>query len=302
MKYSSGAAFRRALEDRLRARSLKSGVPLIRLRKMVAFDRFLARLFLRQTNNWIVKGGFALQLRLGDRARTTKDIDLLALPQKQEIYPALRQASVLDLGDWFLFDVADSDFGDGTEHTLKDFGGARYQLQALLDGRTFEKFHIDIGVGDPLIDPVEQIKTPSMLAFAGLEPTLVPCYPITQQVAEKLHAYTRPYLSGQSTRVKDFVDILLLAGLGAFDGKSMFRAIETTFGVRQTHVLPPKLPSAPEEWSRPFRKMAKEVGLGYSSLVEANEAVEQFLNPLLSGKIMRTWDPGKWLWLPQRGI
>ena len=44
MKYESSAAFRRALEDRLRAQSITSGMPLVRLRKMVAFDRFLARL------------------------------------------------------------------------------------------------------------------------------------------------------------------------------------------------------------------------------------------------------------------
>lgn len=297
MKYSSGTAFRHASEDRLRARSLKSGVPLVRLRKMVAFDRFLARLFLRQTNKWIVKGGFALQLRLGDRARTTKDIDMLALPPKQEIYPALRQAGILDLGDWFLFDVANSGIGDSVEHTPRDFGGARYQLQALLDGRTFERFHIDIGVGDPLIDPVEHIKTPAMLAFVGLESTLVPCYPITQQIAEKLHAYTRPYLSGQSTRVKDFVDILLLAELGAFDGESMFRAIEATFSVRQTHAIPTKLPPSPKEWSRPFRRMADEVGLDYTSLGEANEAAGHFLNPLLSGEMVGTWDPSIWSWI-----
>ena len=48
MKYQSGGAFRRALEDRLRAQSLKSGVALVRLRKMVAFDRFVARLMLAQ--------------------------------------------------------------------------------------------------------------------------------------------------------------------------------------------------------------------------------------------------------------
>ena len=297
MKYGSGAAFRRALEDRFRARSLNSGVPLVRLRKMVAFDRFLARLFLRQTGKWIVKGGFALQLRLGDRARTTKDIDMLVLTQQQEIYPALRQAGYLDLGDWFSFDVADSDVGDGTEHTPKDFGGIRYRLQVLLDGRTFEKFHIDIGVGDLLIDPVEHLKTPAVLAFAGLEPTLVPCYSITQQIAEKLHAYSRPYVSGQSTRIKDFVDILLLAELGAIDGKSMFSAIETTFNIRKTHVTPTRLPPPPREWSRPIRRMADEVGSSYASLNEANEAIEQFLNPLLSGKKVGTWDPSMWSWI-----
>ena len=77
MKYTTGGAFRRALEERLRNKSLQSGVPLVRLRKMVAFDRFLARLLIHQPNLWVVKGGYALQLRLGNRARTTKDIDML---------------------------------------------------------------------------------------------------------------------------------------------------------------------------------------------------------------------------------
>jgi len=39
MKYESSAAFRRALEDRLRAQSITSGMPLVRLRKMVVFGR-----------------------------------------------------------------------------------------------------------------------------------------------------------------------------------------------------------------------------------------------------------------------
>jgi hypothetical protein len=79
MKYQSGGAFRRALEDRLRAQGLASGVALVRLRKMVAFDRFLARLMLSQPDAWVLKGGLALQLRLGERARTTKDVDVLWL-------------------------------------------------------------------------------------------------------------------------------------------------------------------------------------------------------------------------------
>ena len=41
--YQSGAAFRRALEDRLASQSAKTQMPLIRLRMLVVFDRFLAR-------------------------------------------------------------------------------------------------------------------------------------------------------------------------------------------------------------------------------------------------------------------
>jgi hypothetical protein len=63
MKYQTGGAFRRALEQRLYNQSLQTGVPLARLRKMVTFDRFLARLFRSQPDDWVVKGGLALQLR-----------------------------------------------------------------------------------------------------------------------------------------------------------------------------------------------------------------------------------------------
>ncbi len=66
MKYTSGAAFRQALETRLVHRS-RQGIPLVRLRKIVAFERFLARLVASDLQNWALKGGFALELRLGDK-------------------------------------------------------------------------------------------------------------------------------------------------------------------------------------------------------------------------------------------
>ena len=72
MKYSSAPAFRQALEDRLRSENFPQQLP--RLRKMIAFERFMARL----DDRWILKGGYALQLRT-EKARTTQDVDLLAL-------------------------------------------------------------------------------------------------------------------------------------------------------------------------------------------------------------------------------
>jgi hypothetical protein len=43
--YSTAFAFRRALEDRLSAASKAEGVDLQRMRRQVAFDRLLVRLF-----------------------------------------------------------------------------------------------------------------------------------------------------------------------------------------------------------------------------------------------------------------
>jgi len=107
--YKTAAAFRRALEERLRQQSLEGGQSLTRLRKLVSFDRFLARLAKKEPELWIVKGGFALQLRLGTRARTTKDIDVSATnrwtPEKTMAH--LRGVASLVLGDWFEFEVGE---------------------------------------------------------------------------------------------------------------------------------------------------------------------------------------------------
>ena len=46
-----------------------------RLRSEVAFDRLLARLFARDDAPWVLKGGYALELRMKE-ARATRDIDL----------------------------------------------------------------------------------------------------------------------------------------------------------------------------------------------------------------------------------
>lgn len=291
MIYKSGAAFRRALEDRLRVISLETGTPMVRLRKMIAFDRFLARLFSHGSEQWTVKGGFALQLRLGARARTTIDLDLLATGEVNEIFRLLREVGALDLEDWFSFEVMDT-----SQSITVDMGGLRYPINSLLDGRTFERFHIDVGTGDSLLAPIEYLKTQSLLTFAGIEPTNVPCYSIIQQIAEKYHAYTRPHVSGASSRVKDFIDILLMASMEELDNRTLGQVIRKTFETRKTHKLPMKVPLPAKEWARPFNRLAKDVGLDYESLQDAGYAFQKFLEPALVTDMQIVWDPTYWHW------
>jgi len=289
--YTSGSAFRRALEDRLRAHSMQTGTPLFRLRKLVTFDRFLARLIQSQPGSWIMKGGFAIQLRLVDKARTTKDIDLLTLVERSEVANLLNVAGNCDLKDWFRFEIEQND-----SLTPEQFGGYRFQVSSFLDDRSFEEFHVDIGIGDALIDPIDYLEVPDYLGFAGIQPTIVPCYPITQQIAEKVHAYTRPHSSGESSRVKDFVDILLLAEFGQIDPERLYYAIQTTFDVRKTHLLPREIPDPPAAWARPYQRITAEVSLRFQTLSEGNLAIKTFLNPILSRMRVYQWDPKLWFW------
>lgn len=105
MRYGDAAAFRQALEDRLRRRAAGVGVRVARDRKRVAFDRFLARPTAVAPERWLLKGGFALELRLVDRAGATKDIDLAWRDGHVDVLDVLLDAADHDAGDFFAFTV-----------------------------------------------------------------------------------------------------------------------------------------------------------------------------------------------------
>ncbi len=291
--YQSGAAFRRALENRLASQSAKTQMPLVRLRKLVVFDRFLARLVELAPAAWLLKGGLVLQLRLSQHARTTKDMDLLSLAARDEVPQILTRAALLDLQDWFSFAVRpDTAALPGPGH-----GGLRFFVTALVAGRTFESFHIDVGSGDPVIEPAEMLETPPFLAFAGIPPVKVPCYPLTQHLAEKVHAYVRPRATGESTRVKDLVDIILVAEHMTINGLALSTALRATFTAQGAGELPPGLPTPPLSWALTFRKLAEEVGLRCTTLAEADRTARRFLDPVLSGVAYGVWVPERQTWV-----
>lgn len=60
MKYTTASAFRGALEQRLATLANQTGVPLVRLRKLVVFDRLMARLRIVAPSGWFLKGAVAL--------------------------------------------------------------------------------------------------------------------------------------------------------------------------------------------------------------------------------------------------
>ena len=57
-------------------------------------------------------------------------------------------------------------------------GVSRFNIRAIFDGRLFESFHIDVGVGDSIVSPVDLLQSTDFLSFAGLKPVQIPCYPI----------------------------------------------------------------------------------------------------------------------------
>ena len=291
MKYSNGSTFRRALEDRLRNINIRQGIPLTRLRKIIAFDRFISRLLKDDPGNWVLKGGLALELRLGPRARTTKDMDILSFYKVKEIHGLLIKSGKIDLVDFFSFQV-----NKPISDSIETIGGVRFPVLSLLDGRIFEQFHVDVGVNDRLLEPPEYLYMPSWLDFANIKSTFVPCYSIAQQIAEKFHALTRPYASGETSRVKDLIDILLLAGIAPIASTRLRKMIISTFENRNTHPLPDRLPKISSLYSRAYTALATQVGLKLKNVDQANIALDKFLFPIIASSSRRTWNPKKWQW------
>lgn len=213
--------------------------------------------------DWALKGGYALELRF-ERARTTRDLDftIRAMDVNRAERPGvlldqLRAAAGVQLPDFFTFIVGE------VMSTLEQApdGGARFPIDARVDGRTFVAFHVDLGVGDQLLEPLEDLVGRDWLGFAGIAPGTARAVSVEQQWAEKLHAYTVPRAGAANSRVRDLFDLAFLLERRQLTPKRTREALRSTFERRETHSLPDGVPTPPADWKTPFAALADECGL-----------------------------------------
>ncbi len=289
------AAFRVALEDRLKKRAAARKIVLNRVRQRFVMERFLARVVAEFADAATLKGGLALELRL-DNARSTKDVDLRAVGSVDAVFTRLQRAASQDPGDWLEFaDTADPDHPEIAEAV---YDGRRFRVTPRL-GSVFygSPFGVDVAMGDPMYGAPEILAGEDFLDFVGIATMRVPAYPAATHIAEKLHAYTRPpTLPGrENSRVRDLPDLALLARTGVFIARDLRAALQTTFSFRKTHAVPAAVPPPPASWARPYAALADENALPWPDLDVLHGAVCRFLDPVLGGKDGR-WDPlrGDW--------
>jgi len=292
MRYRDATAFRQALEERLKTRAHGDGAQLARDRKRIAFDRLLARLHAVAPGRWLLKGGFALELRLAGRARATKDVDIDWQADEELLLETLIDAAAHDTGDYFTFTI------ERTGAPEDRLGGShRFRASASLAGRLFETFLLDVGFRCDEEVTADTLTTEALLAFAEIPPVEMLAVPLELQVAEKLHAYTRTYEGGRpSTRAKDLVDLALIAATSTLDAALLRAAINTAFTRRSTHPLPTILPQPPGDWATQYRRLAQEVGAP-TDLGAGHADASALLAPILSGEITNgAWSPEHQQW------
>jgi predicted nucleotidyltransferase component of viral defense system len=253
----------------------------MRLRKRVVFERAMVRLQQGALTPWILKGGFALELRLGNLARMTKDLDLTAdlgffgeaTPSPSKLSDRLREDLERENEDKFAFQVAEGGDEELPTQGVKSF---RFLVETRLDGRRFENIKIDVGVGDPLVPPVEEIKGSDFLSFAGIAVPLIRATSRAQHFAEKIHALTRPFDDRINTRVKDLADLMLFSRHGLPQTNDIKNAVTKIFENRKTHEIPSSIGIPPATWATSYSAMASQLNLKERTIESATARLNDY--------------------------
>jgi predicted nucleotidyltransferase component of viral defense system len=256
-RYRDAVGLRRALETRLKQRAEANGTDLGRLRRNVVFDRVAARLASAPGDPWILKGGAAMEFRLAQRARMTKDLDVVLktdLFAPEDVREVLIDCLAEDRdGDGFTFRVGP---GVALAADRAERPAWRLSVDAWLAGKQFGTVRLDIALRSAELAGTEKLRLPGTLSFADIPVGTIEAVDRRQHFAEKLHALTREYPDRANTRIKDLVDLVLLIETGLIADSTLTHTVRHVFTVRATHPYPGLIPDPPESWRRGYPAIA----------------------------------------------
>ncbi|WP_020391482.1 nucleotidyl transferase AbiEii/AbiGii toxin family protein [Kribbella catacumbae] len=297
---------RRSLGTKLANEAKSRGVAADPIRKQYIFTIFLSRIFQNHDAPWVLLGGNALLIRTGG-GRFTQDIDLARetpWTSPEDAMAELRQLSGQPHhDDPFEFDLysmttqreADP-YGYGTET-------AKVKTRALLGGREFETFSVDLTTRRHIDAPVDQVPLKPIIDHETLRDLpSVPTTPIEPHLADKICAlYERHGQDGEkaSTRYRDLADIVRIVAAIPFDAARLTAVLQREAGRRQM-TLPNKLRAPSQDWVVGFPRSAAgfaEYSRDYWDLNAALTFCSTCLEEILTGqRTSGTWDPEHRSW------
>lgn len=274
MTYASPLALRTALEHRLGAASRETGVALDRLRRRVLFERIVARLQASEPGLWVLKGGMALEVRLRDSARLTKDIDVGLrgdVYDADDLHERLETALIEDAyGDSFVLEV-------GVPVALREDGGGhltwRVPVAASLAGKPFGAIKIDVSPRAHELQDTDVLPLPNTLAFAGVPTADIEVVDVHRHAAEKFHAMTRDFGDRENSRVRDLLDLVILIEHGLLDPSALAPAARAVWDERDRSEPPSTLPPFPASWPGRYEQMAVDYDVDAATFPRAVDAV-----------------------------
>ncbi|OQO92947.1 hypothetical protein B1813_12585 [Saccharomonospora piscinae] len=213
---------------------------------------------------------------------------------------ALRDAAVIDLGDFFRYEFRD------VEQQWEEGVTCRVRFETYFGSKNCGVVAVDVVAnlrpqGCPYRGPLDQ---PFDIDLGeGMVPE-VRMWPLEDHVADKIAAMYERHSGRPSSRYKDLVDLVLMASRAELDGTGTHAALHTEVERRSAAGVEITLPQQfeiPERtsWSRGYRTVARitpALTTAFHTLDGCEPLMHEFVTPLLGMRPPGWWVPARGRW------
>lgn len=219
---------------------------------------------------FLLKGGVAMELRVGGGARATKDIDLVFFGDRRHLAEALDRD--LD-APYSAFDF-EREVVEGRGDGLFD----RVDVRLLFRGRSWGTLTLEVASPDSEATDSEEVEAIPIDEFGIEGPRMIRCLSLRYQIAQKLHAVTQRFEEGENDRFRDLIDLIICRDL-ASDLAAVREACVDTFDARGHHAWPPEV-EVPDGWAEPYAALAEEMDFPITDVDHAAARVREFIGEI----------------------
>jgi hypothetical protein len=201
-----------------------------------------------------LKGGAAMELRLGLSARASKDYDAAFRARAEDMLDALDRALA---EDWHGFQLQRAE-----PEPIRETGSIRLNIRLAYKGKSWGTVQLEVAPAEGEAgQEVDRIPARPLDPVQIEGPERIACVSVRYQIAQKIHACTEVYPDGrENDRFRDLIDLQLLRGLVEDGGLPAVRAAcQEIFELRGKHAWPPEVTIWPS-WADGFAAMAREIG------------------------------------------
>ncbi len=220
-----------------------------------------------------IKGAVALEMRLPERARATKDIDLVIDGADEDDLAAVLREALKD-------DYQDFSFRVKGEPYVMPNKAVRVEVAMDYRGRSWSTVQVDLSKQEGGVTEVELVDALELEPFGLSTPSALPCLSLRYHIAQKIHGMTQPAAQDDASneRFRDLADVLLVRGL-VEDLPAVRAACVEVFAFRGTHGWPPAF-EPPAFWEELYAELAAGLELEEKTLEEAVREARAFIEAI----------------------
>jgi hypothetical protein len=223
---------------------------------------------------FLVKGGLYLELRLGLKARTTKDVDTLFRGGAEEFERAVDEVLTEPWGP-FTFERTKLERVTKAPRLIKPY---RFDVKLIVRGKTWRRIQVEVSFPEGRVgSTTAPVPAPDVGFFGVKSPDEIVGIVMDYQVAQKSHAATDPDDPPDmiNDRVRDVIDLVLIKE-NLYSGNSIPPTLKAACvdvfnaraeEARATGATPRYWPTtfvANTAWERAYPELAKSVGMTYT--------------------------------------